>query len=99
MNKVKIEVSGSNSVVVITIITANIKDNKTMIMGKDCEVLIYTLNTPSFTGPEYRTISIINKYNGKNLAIVNSTTLDSGSTSYNADMDIYFTNLQTILFS
>ncbi len=66
-----------------------------MILGKDCEVLVF--DESNMYMPQHmktRTVGIYNKYNQKILTIVNAKTLDSSSSNYSSDMDTYATNLR-----
>jgi hypothetical protein len=91
----KIE-NNANKTITVTDTDVN---TKFVILGSDCEVRIFDFSdmyaTPLI---KTRTVTIYNKYNRHLIANVTSASLDPTSTSYNANMDIYFQNLLGFLF-
>jgi hypothetical protein len=88
--------SGSKT---ITVLNTTTNYSRT-ILGKDCIVDIEDKKFDIYDVATIRTISIKNKYNNYTLGgELASTTLDSASTGYNSDMDVYYAYLiASVLF-
>lgn len=71
---------------------------KFIILGKDCEVFVFT-HRPHIhdTGLKVRTLQIRNKYNKNALVTVDVKNLHTSSTNYSADMDTYANSLRDLV--
>jgi hypothetical protein len=94
---IKITLNGGSKT--ITILDTVTNYSRT-ILGKDCIVDIEDKKINIYDVAKTRTIYIKNKYNGYVLGgDLTSLTLDSGSTGYNSDMDVYYAYLiASVLF-
>jgi len=84
----------SNSGLTVADDTVNTKHT---LKANICGVVVFDVKNDN--QPVIRTVRIYNTYNGGIVALVNTNTLSSLSTAYDANMDNYANNLTTMLYS
>ena len=92
-------VTSANSTITVTDNGTNGVGLVIITLGANCEVKVFDEINPNNSSLRQRTCIISNKFNGKPIASVSSTTLDPSSTSYSSNMDTYATNLIAILYA
>lgn len=78
------------------IISDNIFNTYKYIKGEECGIIVYNIQNDNFN--PIRTLKLYHIRTGNPVIFINSNTLNSGSTSYSSDMDIYANNLINILY-
>ncbi len=93
---IKIESTANNTITV----TDSESHTTTVTLGTDCSLRVYDEVHMYAANIKKRTLIIFNKYNMHMIASVNGDTLDSNSSSYNANMDTYAAALRdSVLYS
>ncbi len=99
-NKITIVNYNSNSGT-ITNPMVNISPSPHSRTYRRSDVITQVINTPIKGAIDLtvRTVEILDKYNRFPIASVNTTTLDSNSTSYSSDMDTYYNSITTLIMT